>query len=46
MFFINKEISSETTSKYTKASEVKQNVRIHAIIDVLSKAQNFWNEKN
>lgn len=41
-----KEITSETTSKYTKASEVKQNVRIHAIIDVLSKAQDFWNEKN
>ena len=46
IFRDGKEISSETTSKYTKASEVKQNVRIHAIIDVLSKAQNFWNEKN
>lgn len=41
-----KEIASETTDKYTKAPEVKQNVRINAIINVLSKAQDIWNEKN
>lgn len=41
-----KEIASETTDKYTKASDAKQNVRINAIIDILSKAQDIWNEKN
>lgn len=41
-----KEIASGTTSKYAKASDVKQNVRIYAIINVLSEAQDFWNEKN
>lgn len=41
-----KEIASETTDKYTKASDAKRNVRINAIIDVLSKAQDIWNLKN
>lgn len=41
-----KEIASETTDKYTRASDAKRNVRINAIINVLSKAQDIWNEKN
>jgi hypothetical protein len=41
-----KEIASETTDKYSRASDAKQNVRINAIIDILSKAQDIWNEKN
>lgn len=41
-----KEIASETTSKNTTASDAKRNVRINAIINVFTKAENFWNLKN
>ena len=40
----SKQIGACKTDKYTNSAKAKQDVRLQALIDVLSKAQDIWNK--